>query len=360
MNESFIHGRSAMQFMRDALTKDGPAIRKDRSEEIQRAAKGPQGGLAKPRLLFIDNVRWVMILLVLSMHAAVTYSPVGSWYYREHPPIGPIGTLFFFTYQGVLQGFFMALLFFIAGCFAAKSYDAKGTRIFMAGRLYRLGVPTLFFVLLLGPVTEYYVAHSWHTKQSFAHEMGLYFLRGRFLSGTGPMWFCAALLVFSAIYAVYEASGVSVALRRSSRPQIAASGVMLTIAVMALSTFLIRIVEPMGTSVFNMQLCYFPSYVIMFGLGIAAGRASWIEEVRDRFGWTAAGLCVGAAMLMWLPLLILGGALEGKSEAFAGTSLAERGVKSVGGADLCRNEFWRVGWFPHLASRPGQNVEVHV
>jgi hypothetical protein len=93
---------------------------------------------------------------------------------------------------------------------------------------------------------------------------------------------------------------------------------MLTIAVMALSTFLIRIVEPMGTSVFNMQLCYFPSYVIMFGLGIAAGRASWIEEVRDRFGWTAAGLCVGAAMLMWLPLLILGGALEGKSEAFAG------------------------------------------
>ena len=319
MNESFNHNvRAAVQFMQDALTKDGPAIRKDRSEEIQRAAKGPQGGRIKPRLLFIDNVRWVMILLVLIMHAAVTYSPVGNWYYTEHPAIGPIGTLFFVTYQGVLQGFFMALLFFIAGCFAAKLYDANGARSFMAGQLYRLGMPTLFFVVLLCPVTEYYVVHSWHTKQSFAHEIGLYFLRGRFLPWTGPMWFCAALLVFSGVYVLYEASGVAVALRRSSRPKFATSSVMLTIAAIAISTFLIRLVDPMGTSVFNMQLCYFPSYIIMFGLGVAAGRASWIEEVRDRFAWTAAGLCVGAAMLMWLPLLILGGALQGKSEVFAG------------------------------------------
>jgi hypothetical protein len=130
--------------------------------------------------------------------------------------------------------------------------------------------PLVGRVVLLGPVTEFYVAHSWHTTQSFAHEMGLYFLRGRFLSGTGPTWFCAALLMFSGIYAVYEASGVSVALRRSVRPRIATSGVMLTIAAIAISTFLIRIVEPMGTSVFNMQLCYFPSYIIMFGLGVAA------------------------------------------------------------------------------------------
>jgi glucans biosynthesis protein C len=56
----------------------------------------------------------------------------------------------------------------------------------------------------------------------------------------------------------------------------------------------------------------------MFSLGVAAGRAAWIEEVADRFAWTVAGLCVGAAMLMWLPLLILGGALRGNSEAFAG------------------------------------------
>lgn len=132
------------------------------------------------------------------------------------------------------------------------------------------------------------------------------------------MWFCAALLIFSAMYALVEASGVSAALGRPGNLQISASGVGLTIAAMAISTFLIRIIQPMGTSLFNMQLCYFPSYIIMFSLGIAAGRAAWIEEVTDRFAWIAAGLCVGTAMLMWLPLLILGGALRGNSEAFGG------------------------------------------
>ena len=32
-----------------------------------------------------------MILLVLSMHAAVTYSAVGDWYYRERAAVGPAG-----------------------------------------------------------------------------------------------------------------------------------------------------------------------------------------------------------------------------------------------------------------------------
>ena len=306
------------EIIEDASTRADEATGKGDVDETHPVATGPRGECTKPRLLFIDNVRWVMILLVLSMHAADTYSPLGNWYYQEHPAIGPVGTLFFVTYQGVLQGFFMALLFFIAGCFAAKSYDAKGARAFTAGQLYRLGAPTLFFVVVLGPITEYYVAHSWRTKQSFAHEMVLYFLRGRFLSGTGPMWFCAALLLFSGIYALYETSGASGALRRSGRSQVATSGVMLTIAAMAISTFLVRIVEPMSTSAFNMQLGDFPSYIIMFGLGVVAGRAAWIEKVSERFAGTAAGLCVGAAMLMWLPLLILGGALEGKSEAFAG------------------------------------------
>jgi hypothetical protein len=307
-----------MDIMQDVLSRADQTSGKDRLEEIKRIAVGLSGGRTKPRLLYIDNVRWVMILLVLSMHAAVTYSPLGNWYYREHPAIGPISLLFFVTYQGVLQGFFMALLFFIAGSFAAKSYDAKGAWTFIAGRLYRLGLPTLFFVVLIGPITEYYVAHSWRTKQSFAHEMGLYFIRGQFLSGTGPMWFCAALLLFSGVYTVYEASGVSIARPRFSKFQIATSGVMLTISAMAISTFLTRIVAPMGASVFNMQLCYFPSYIIMFGLGVAAGRASWIEGVTDRFAWRAAGLCIGVAMLMWAPLLILGGALEGNSQAFSG------------------------------------------
>ncbi|MEO8882821.1 MAG: acyltransferase family protein [Devosia sp.] len=311
--------------------------------------------LAASRILFIDNIRWVMILLVLSMHAAVTYSPVGDWYYREHVSLGPISTVFFVTYQGVLQGFFMALLFFIAGYFVPRSYDAKGAASFMAGRLYRLGSPTMLFVVLLGPVTEYYVVHSWDTQQSFTHELGLYFAQARFLSGTGPMWFCAALLIFSGVYAGYRAIGSSVAPRPSGGRQIKAAGVMLTIAAMAVSTFLIRIVMPLGTSVFNMQLCYFPSYVIMFSLGVAAARERWIEEVADRLAWTTAGLCSGAAMLAWLPLLILGGALRGQSEAFAGGLHWQSAALSLWEALICAGmSFGVLAGFRARLSRQGR------
>ena len=32
----------------------------------------------RPRLAYVDNLRWVMIILVISMHAADTYSPLGN------------------------------------------------------------------------------------------------------------------------------------------------------------------------------------------------------------------------------------------------------------------------------------------
>ena len=267
--------------------------------------------IAAGRLLFVDNIRWAMIVLVLSMHAADTYSPIGSWYYQERPPIGEASTLFFLTYQGFLQGFFMALLFFIAGYFTPRSYDAKGMGGFVAGRLFRLGLPTLLYVALIGPVAE-----------SIAHGHGLsasgltdYFLRGGFLSGTGPMWFCVALLIFTGGYVAWRRWARAPRSRALAPTALAA---MLTVVALTISTFLVRLSQPLGSSVLNLQLCYFPSYVIMFALGIAASRGRWLETVTDRFAWTTAFVCLGLAAPLWPTVLVAGGALAGEREAFRG------------------------------------------
>jgi glucans biosynthesis protein C len=306
------------------------ALAKAGSVEV--AATTVQTVSTASRILFVDNVRWVMILLVISMHAAVTYSPFGGWYYREHPAIGMAGTLFFATYQAVLQGFFMALLFFVAGYFVPKSFDAKGARSFMAGRLFRLGLPTLLFVALLGPLTEYLV-QPW-ALQSFVQKLSVYVLAGEFLSDTGPLWFCAALLVFSAAYAVLR-----VAVRgpkpASARGRINVVGVVLAVQAIALTTFLTRLVFPVGSSILNMQLCYFPSYIIMFAAGVAASRHDWIRTVTDRFAWTIAAVCVGVAMLMWLPLLVLGGALTGQIAALSGGPTWQSAGMSLWEAMIC-------------------------
>ena len=83
-------------------------------------------GGAITRLDFIDNLRWVMIVLVVSMHAAVTYSHLGSWYFMEDPKPGLALTAVFATYQTFLQAFFMGLLFLIAGYFVPGAFDRKG------------------------------------------------------------------------------------------------------------------------------------------------------------------------------------------------------------------------------------------
>ena len=152
---------------------------------------------ATSRLLFIDNIRWSMIILVLSMHACDTYSPFGNWYYVDRQETGLGTSLFFAVYQSFLQAFFMAVLFFIAGYFSAAAYRSKG---FFAVRprsaSIRLGLPTLLYMLVIGPLTQYFLSRTWGTG-GFGHQWLVHLKDGEWLSETGPMWFCAALLLFS-------------------------------------------------------------------------------------------------------------------------------------------------------------------
>ena len=121
------------------------------------------------RLLFIDNIRWSMIILVLSMHACDTYSPFGNWYYVDRQPAGLGTELFFGVYQSFLQAFFMAVLFFIAGYFSAAAYDRKDFPRFIRDRFVRLGLPTLLYMFAIGPLTQYFLSRTWGSG-GFAHQ----------------------------------------------------------------------------------------------------------------------------------------------------------------------------------------------
>src|SRR5580704_13915955 len=184
-----------------------------------------------PRLLFIDNIRWTMIILVLSMHASDTYSPFGSWYYTDRQTTGFGAKLFFGVYQSFLQAFFMAVLFFIAGYFSAAAYDRKGFSQFVRDRFIRLGLPTLLYMFVIGPLTQYFLSRTWGTG-GFELQWFTHIEDGEWLSETGPMWFCAALLAFSVCYGLLRLTGWKEAVAG-----VRASGVAIFIAAMALATF---------------------------------------------------------------------------------------------------------------------------
>jgi glucan biosynthesis protein C len=251
------------------------------------------------RLLFIDNIRWTMVILVLTMHATDTYSPFGNWYYTDRAD-SSLGTIVFFAiYQSFLQAFFMGLLFFVSGYFTAQAWERKNVASFIRGRFVRLGIPTLLYMFVIGPLTQYFLSHTWGTG-GFAHQWLTHLRDGEWLSETGPMWFCGALLIFSLAFLLIQKAWPPA---RPSNDNLPNHGAMIAfIIAMTVSTFLARIVTPENESVLNMHPGDFPQYILMFSAGILAYRGVWLQRVPDRF---AAKWAVGALLISMLLLGIL-------------------------------------------------------
>jgi glucans biosynthesis protein C len=270
-----------------------------------------------PRLLFIDNIRWTMIILVLSMHASDTYSPFGSWYYTDRQTTGFGAKLFFGVYQSFLQAFFMAALFFIAGYFSAAAYDRKGFSQFVRDRFIRLGLPTLLYMLVIGPLTQYFLSRTWGTG-GFGHQWLLHLQDGEWLSETGPMWFCAALLIFSIVYGLIRLTGWQESHIEPRGDGWAGLSVASFIAVMAASTFLVRIVETEEVSVLNVHPGDFPQYVLMFAAGAFGYRGNWIAKLPERCCIRWGTLALALAVPLFAALILLGGGLRGETAQYAG------------------------------------------
>jgi glucan biosynthesis protein C len=270
-----------------------------------------------PRLLFIDNIRWTMIILVLSMHASDTYSPFGNWYFTDRQAMGLGSKLFFGVYQSFLQAFFMAVLFFIAGYFSAPAYDRKGFSAFVRDRFIRLGLPTLLYMLVIGPLTQYFLSRTWGTG-GFVHQWLLHLTDGEWLSETGPMWFCAALLMFSIIYGLIRLAGWNEPRIEPGNNGRDSLSIAAFIAIMAASTFLVRIAVTEGASVLNVHPGDFPQYALMFAAGAFGYRGGWMFGLTERFcvRWASATLTL--AVPLFAALLLFGGALSGRTASYVG------------------------------------------
>jgi peptidoglycan/LPS O-acetylase OafA/YrhL len=259
---------------------------------------------------WVDYVRTVVIFLVVIMHACVTYSHVGSWYVMSEREPSPLEKIPFLLWQASNQAFFMGLLFFVSGYFAHGSLRRRGAGGFLRERCVRLGAPTLFYMLVIHPFILLGL-NPWHA--SFPPTASFYadYVRsGKFLGQSGPMWFTAALLIFCLVLvAIRAATGRDAAAAENPhRNRVAPSGRALWLLGLSLGvgTFLVRLVQPIGTNVLNLQLCFFPQYIVAFWLGLRAARNGWLLPLvaappAARAGWIA--LIGGPTLLLILLLL---------------------------------------------------------
>ena len=260
----------------------------------------------KPRLYFIDNLRWLMIIFVVLMHINVTYSMMGSWYYIEKAKLDLFQALYFGMYGSFTQAYFMGLLFFIAGYFVPSSFDRKGFGTFTKERCIRLGIPTLIFMLFIHPLTIIILNYNQHWYLNFPQEYVKYIYTFKFIGESGPLWFALALLIFSFLYGTIRKLGSRNDQAAIETTVIKPKQIFAIALLISVFTFVTRIVFPIGTNILNMQLCFFPQYIVLFILGIVFLRRNLLQTLSYRLGikWFKYTLFIGVPF--WFLIMIFG------------------------------------------------------
>jgi fucose 4-O-acetylase-like acetyltransferase len=276
------------------------------------------------RLAYIDNIRLFVIILVIMVHLAVTYSGIGSWFYYDLIELSTPEFVVFGFFQSFTQSYIMGLLFLIAGYFVPVSYDKKGFDKFIKERFIRLGIPTLMFMLILTPfINAVLLGNRGFGDEGFWAAYLKYIISFEFIRQPGPLWFAFALLIFSIIYAIFRVMAFrapicSPEIKSTDKQFPGTSRIIVLILLIAICTFLVRVVWPVGTNVINMQLCYFSQYIILFAVGIKCRRNNWLDSLCYERGlpWLIASLVPGS--VFWVAIMITGGALDGDLNIYFG------------------------------------------
>ena len=166
------------------------------------------------RLLYLDNLKVCLTVLVIFHHAGQAYGDGGGWAYTPSNPAEVMPWIWHFF--SVNAAFFMGLFFLISGYFVPASYDKQGASIFVQKKLIRLGIPLLVMGGLLSV------------------------LSGKF--EIGHMWYIESLLVFCLLYALIRLICKPIDGKCSSKPTII--GLLIFGGIMGIGSYLIRLVSP--------------------------------------------------------------------------------------------------------------------
>lgn len=278
------------------------------------AAATPTKTVAAERKAGLDALRAAVTLLVLFHHSAITYGAIGGWFYREVPTDDAFGTKLLILFCTVNQAFFMGLFFLLAGYFTPGAVARHGVWAYVRERLLRLGLPLLAFGVLIGPAT---IALAQTARgRPFLATLTRLFERGTFENG--PLWFAQALLIFAVAYLAWHAlarwrsDG-----RPAGEPHPFPSNLALGLAALltGAAAFALRLVWPVGTQVFGLQLAYFASYIVLFAAGCIGAAGRWLDHVPD--GQRRLWLGIAGIAFPVLPALYL---LSPLVPAFQGNS----------------------------------------
>ncbi|MEW5737123.1 MAG: acyltransferase [Thermodesulfobacteriota bacterium] len=241
----------------------------------------PDQAMPRKQLYYLDNLKVLLIMLVVMHHSAEAYTAGQSW-----GIVSPERTALLQPLMGINSSFFMGLFFLISGYFVPKSYASYGTGLFLWKKIQRLLIPALFVVAVVLPLSFWLCAPGAGFWRFYLQDWwsGKYF-------NFGHMWFVLDLFFYCLVY------GLLMAVRRRPATALRPPGhaaILLFAVLLGIATTAVNAIWPINT-----WLCFHliepyhaPQYIFLFAVGIAAGKHQWFQAMPSRLGYIWFGAAV--------------------------------------------------------------------
>ena len=150
---------------------------------------------------YLDNLRWITILILIPYHTAMAWNVWREPYYISFEGNKIISSIVVF-----FSPYFMPLLFVLAGMSTKYALQKRTIKEYIIDRAKKLLIPFLFGTIVLMPVMAYF-ADKFHGNYSegFFRHYAVFFTKYTDLSGAdggfsvGQFWFLLYLFVISIV-----------------------------------------------------------------------------------------------------------------------------------------------------------------
>lgn len=238
------------------------------------------------RIVYIDFIKVFLTIMVVAHHAGQAYGNTGGvWLVNDNPKLEYLRSFFFFN-----AAYMMGFYFFISGYFTYHSFRKKSLKKYLNDKLLRLGVPLIFFALLVfGPI-HYLTSGS--DINYFSFISNIYVNHPPLL--IGHLWFVASLLLYSIIYIfIVQLIKIRFQFGISFKYWYPLIYLMLLIPM----NVLVRQSFPIDywvTWLIPIEVAHVPQYLSLFFLGALFNKTGWLNSIKpiSSFVYMIIGLIV--------------------------------------------------------------------
>ena len=148
---------------------------------------------------YLDNIRWITVLLVVLYHVIYIYAGVvGDLSVGSFHALQVQDSLLYFLYP-----WFMILLFVVSGICSRYYLEAHSVKQFVSSRTRKLLIPSTIGLFVFQWILGWFSMTLYGAFETMPAEMPApirFFIMA--MSGIGPLWYIQALWVFSMILAL--------------------------------------------------------------------------------------------------------------------------------------------------------------